>query len=297
MKRSPQGRFAASTIDYCNVCNESWSRRKFKFLQKQFDEMNKKVRPRPPLPSNKVSLNDDQRSWILTKYFDKNGLTCLCKKHIKEFGNFGDGVYQSLRVSASRAADYEPPVFDQVDPLTVKQAIAKYRYHPVTNPNASPPKKHNPWHKKSRATMVSLQKFFKENTHPLPDKAPIRIFFADIPSYRKLYKLLYLKENPKGTPHYLAWSTWNFYRRMKFPWVKKQQKTKAACNTCCTFWAEKDRYHKWKAKTDDLESVDAQKKISEFKAKEKLWEIHREQNIRLIWRRKRSHSRAKQTQH
>lgn len=217
MKRTAHGQFGCTKIDYCNVCNKSWSLRKFKYLIKQFDEMNPK---RPRVKGSKVSLSDEQRSWLLVHYFDRNGLVSLCKAHLKEFAYIGNNVYQQLMVSAKRPADHERPLYDLPDPLTLGTRATEYRYHPITNPNESLPKQFNPANKKSSATIIAMQKFFKVNTHPLPDKAPIRIFFADIPSYRVLYKSHYKKAHAKGTSHYMAWSTWNFYRRTKFPWVK-----------------------------------------------------------------------------
>jgi hypothetical protein len=132
---------------------------------------------------------------------DQDGLTILCKKHLKEFARIGNKVYQELMTNAKRPADFAVPIYDRPDPL------------------AKPKKPKRAPNKKSEESLAVLKKFFKDKTHPLPDRAPIRIFFADIPSYRALYKL-FKKENPKGTAHFFSWATWNYYRRSRFAWVK-----------------------------------------------------------------------------
>lgn len=149
----------------------------------------------------KVSLNDAQKSWIFRHYLANGELTVLCKEHLREFARIGNNVYQQLVDLSGQAPDFERPLYDQPDPL------------------AKPKESKRAKNKKSRANLDELKKFFKENTHPLPDKAPIRIFFADIPSYRKLYKK-YKAEHPKGSAHYFSWACWNYYRRARFPWVK-----------------------------------------------------------------------------
>jgi hypothetical protein len=149
----------------------------------------------------KISLNDAQKAWIFRLYLERGELTVLCKSHLKQFARIGDGVYHELVNISGQAADYAPPVFDLPDPL------------------AKPKKSKRAPNKKSDESLAELKKFFKEKTHPLPDKAPIRIFFADIPSYRKLYKE-YKKDHLKGSAHYFSWACWNYYRRSRFPWVK-----------------------------------------------------------------------------
>jgi hypothetical protein len=121
--------------------------------------------------------------------------------HLQEFARIGNSVYQDLMTIAKQRADYAPPIYDQPDPL------------------AKPKKSKRTANKKSEECLAALKKFFNEKTHPLPDKEPIRIFFADIPSYRALYKK-YKLANPKGSAHFFSWATWNYYRRSRFPWVK-----------------------------------------------------------------------------
>jgi hypothetical protein len=149
----------------------------------------------------KVALNDAQKTWILRHYMNYDGLTILCKMHLQEFARIGNSVYQDLMTTAKQRADDAPPIYDQPDPL------------------AKPKKSKRAANKKSEESLAVLKKFFKEKTHPLPDKEPIRIFFADIPSYRALYKK-YKLANPKGSAHFFSWATWNYYRRSRFPWVK-----------------------------------------------------------------------------
>jgi hypothetical protein len=146
-------------------------------------------------------LNDAQKSWIFRHYLDHGKLTVLCKKHLKEFARIGDSVYMNLVNLSGEEPDYAPPIYDLPDPL------------------AKPKQSKRAHNKKSEDSLKELKKFFKEKTHPLPDKAPIRIFFADIPSYRALYKA-YKKDHPKGSAHFFSWACWNYYRRARFPWVK-----------------------------------------------------------------------------
>lgn len=190
------------TRSYCNVCSGNWNRRKFIRLYKEFDDLNpSRVRPKNGDKKMKKSLNEAQKTILFRHYFSKDGLTVLCKNHVKEFAHIGNNVYQNLMTLAKQPADYEPPIYDQPDPLV----------KPKKNSHAS--------NKKSVESLTVLKKWLKSKTHPLPDKAPIRIFFSDIPSYRALYKL-FKKDHPKGTAHYFSWSTWNYYRRSHFPWVK-----------------------------------------------------------------------------
>jgi hypothetical protein len=207
------GRFEG-TETYCNVCSGGWSARHYQLLSNEFDALNDRRQL-----GKKIPLNDSQTSWIMINYLDKGGLTILCKQHLKKFSSFGDGVYQRLVETSKKPVDYEPPLFDQPDPLLVGMQHAKLsKYHPVTNPSATPPK--NSISTKTTAeTVLAMQLFFNENTHPLPDKAPIRIFFTDIPSYRALYKH-YKCAHPKESKHYLARSTWDAIRKKKFGWVK-----------------------------------------------------------------------------
>jgi len=53
----------------------------------------------------------------MVHYLDKDGSTILCKMHSKQFGSFGDGVYQKLVSTSKKPADFALPLYDQADPL------------------------------------------------------------------------------------------------------------------------------------------------------------------------------------
>jgi hypothetical protein len=185
--------------------------------------------------------------------------------------------------NAKRAADYAPPIYDQPDPL------------------ASPKKPKRAPNKKSDESIAELKKFFKEKTHPLPDKAPIRIFFADIPSYRALYKH-YKKDHPKGTAHYFCRASWNYYRRVRFPWVKvsiyraviilnfrNSRRRRPHVTPAVSFGLRKTNTENGRAtpKISRRKMLKPRLKVLscyalcsfyslEYKAKKVLWEIHRE---------------------
>jgi hypothetical protein len=138
------------------------------------------------------------------------------------------------------------------------------------------PRVRKPPHKKSRLTQLHVRRWLEDNTHPLPDQHPVRVFFADQPSYRKIY-LEYRHANPKGTRHYLCWETFRKWWKKRWPWFKKQRRTKAACNVCCVFWIELDSFHKWKGATVDLQTPESLERISEFGALKQEWEQHKAQ--------------------
>jgi len=180
-------------------------------------------------PSSKQPLNDQQQFHLLNNFFLKQGGTrYLCRNHIKSYGNFGNSKYSKLVNLARRPPDWAPPVYDQ------------------------PKKRHKP-NSKTKPVLRHFKKWLKKNTHPLPDAEPIRVFFSDYPSYRKIYAF-YRSEHPKDSEFFLSWTTFRRWRKTKFPWIKKPQKTKAACDTCCKYWLAVQCFNKWKGHTIDLTS-------------------------------------------
>ena len=202
------------TLTYCKVCRSEWTPRHFRWIMKEFDNLNPK-RSR----GTHQRMNDAQYHYLLRYFFHSSGEhKNLCRKHLIEFASISKGKVGDLISMAQHPIDWEKPWLD----------------FPPNRPNFPP---HNILPQEIDRLLLD---FLEEGSAPLSNEQGYALD-ASFRSKREVYRVFKEKKLASTGLSISRRSFLCHWNRLR-PDVVLHTHQSCACSTCTAFHSSEEKF-------------------------------------------------------